>query len=146
MRHTIFAFVFLGVPLLTMSMANAKPIAGPIETGAQLSTACQTFLARSSQARENALVPIDPCRAYLTGFIEAYGAAQEAELESRVTNAAPSPAPNAEKMACFTLPQYLSFHDFAKLVVDFTASHAEYRTKPAYITVAAALAGKYPCQ
>jgi hypothetical protein len=141
-----------------------------IETGAQLVAACQTYLTKSAKESENVVVPVDPCRAYLAGFAAAYGVGQSKNLELRVSGAAPTPpppreidvapwrkpgsggtkeapaAPKEEKLPCFVLPSYLSYADFAKLVIAFVSAHAEYRTKPAYIATAAALAEKYPCK
>jgi hypothetical protein len=173
MRNSIITSAAAGALAFWSSTAFAVQTTDVrIETGAQLASACNTYLAEGAQETENVVRPIDPCRAFLTGFASAYGIGQSKTLESRVTNAAPSPpppaqykmgqwtkpeppppgptvgpsAPKEEKMACFALPPYLSYRDFAKLVVDFVSAHADYGTTPAYITAAAALAGKYPCK
>ena len=136
-----FAAVLMGPA--TSNLA-AKPIHGPIETDAQLAAACQEFLVTKARDSDNALTPVHHCRNYLSGFIAAYGVAQQTELDARIMGTAP--ASTEERMACFRMPDYLSFHDFAMTVVDYTVANPEYKAKPAYITTAAALASKFPCK
>lgn len=171
MKNPIAKCLSAGLFVVSSSAAFGAPATQVrIDTGGQLATACKSFLGKGTQDAENALAPADPCRTYLAGFASAYGIGQTTTLDTRVTGAAPSPPPPSsikvgpwtkpdagatgaapatapeEKMACFILPAYLSYKEFARLVVDYVAAHADYEAKPAYLATAAALGGKYPCK
>lgn len=170
MAHSIAKYLVASTLLMSPAAFAAQTTQVRIETGGQLAAACEAYLAKSARETENALAPADPCRSYLAGFASAYGIGQSQTLATRVEGAAPSPpppasikvgpwtkpgsgvtseaptAPREEKMACFVLPPYLSYANFAKLVVAYVTAHTDQRAKVAYLVTAAALAEKYPCK
>jgi hypothetical protein len=169
MAYAIAKCLVVSAMALSSAFA-AQPSQVRIETGSQLAAACKIYLAKNAREAENAAAPVDPCRAYLAGFAAAYGVGQSQALDTRVGGTAPSPpppttikvdpwtkpearvtskaptSPREEKMACFALPSYLSYAEFAKLVVGYVETHPDDGSKPAYIVTAAALAQTYPCK
>ena len=118
--------------------------AGPmIETGGQLRTVCAAYMKKNARETENILVKRDECKEYLSGFVAAYGVRRDTVLTSELEGTV---SPGYDAMPCFKFPDYLSFSDFARLVVDFVNAHPEYGSKPAFQAAAASLAAKYPCR
>ncbi|MBI1210354.1 MAG: hypothetical protein GC190_02740 [Alphaproteobacteria bacterium] len=113
-----------------------------VETGRQLKAVCEAYLNKSERENENALVKADECKSYLTGFVDVYNIDGGAKLNSELSG---TMAHAPRSTTCFKLPDYLAFHDFARLVVSFVKSHPGYEERPAYVVAAASLAGKYPC-
>jgi hypothetical protein len=131
------------VALLIVSLSMTAKAGPLIETGQQLSAACAAYLKKSARETENILAKRDSCREYLAGFAAAYAIGKDTDLTSELEGISPS---TAEAPLCFKFPDYLSFSDFARLVVDFVSTHPDYKSKPAFHTTAASLANKYPCR
>jgi len=131
------------VALMTPTPAFAASV--PLETGGQLAATCAAFLRKTHRDLENVTLKRDACRDYLAGFAEANAEGRQTVLSSEIEGEGSLGQPG-ERMACFRMPDYLSFAGFAQLIVAFTASHPDYRTKPAYATAAASLASRLPCK
>jgi hypothetical protein len=135
-----FAVALSVLLLVSLSMvANAAPM---IETGQQLSAACAAYLKKTARESENILAKRDSCREYLSGFAAAYSTGKDTDLTSELEGI----SSGADAPSCFKFPDYLSFSDFARLVVDFVSTHPDYKSRPAFHTTAASLANKYPCR
>lgn len=134
------AAIALGVLLAFASRpAAAAPM---IETGRQLRAACAAYLQKTTRETENIMAAHDACKEYLSGFIAAYGVSQQVDLTLELEGTGSEP----DAALCFRLPTYLSFSDFARLVVDFGQGHREFESKPAFQLAAASLVAKYPCR
>jgi hypothetical protein len=135
----------LGTAVAFTTPMPAFAVSVPLETGGQLAATCAAFLRKTPRDLEDVTLKRDACRDYLTGFVEANADGRQTVLSSEIEGEGSLGQP-AERMACFRMPDYLSFAGFARLVVDFTASNPDYRTKPAYATAAASLASRFPCK
>jgi hypothetical protein len=137
-------FIITLATCATALVAAAPAHAGiMVETGRQLELVCSAYLNKSVRETENSLVETDSCKQYLGGFIRAFGVSRKADLTAELQGTA---SPDRDAMACFQLPDYLSFTDFARAVVAFVKRHPEYETRAAYQATAASLAAEYPCR
>ncbi len=114
----------------------------PIETGAQLLDACKAFAAADGKTPENAIAPPNACKGYLSGFVRAYQAQQQASLNAALQGTSSG---GGGETLCIAFPDFLSFKDFAQIVVAYAEADPARAGEPAYDVTGHALAEKYPC-
>ena len=117
--------------------AGGAAAATQVEEGEQLVTTCQALLNNGSAPGSDG----EPCKDFLVDMIKT----QEETLTLGEPFRVLRIGPNEDEMACFELPDKLSFRDFAAQVVSYAEANPQAAERSAYELAAKALEVKYPC-
>lgn len=113
--------------------------ADDIKTGDDLGAAC-TALAEHDVSDQGKLAA-KACSDFLGTMVQKVYAATEAGAPTQFSRI----GPKQDQIACFRLPQKLSFVEFANLLLTYRRAHPDLADRPAFETGAWTLATNFPC-
>jgi Rap1a immunity proteins len=133
MRRMLLAFLVLGIVSFSASAAG-------IQTGRDLVGACTEYVARSTGEDYNAARRPHPCLTFLQGFAASLISRQEAAQNGRIQG-----LPYASKEPCIRLPDFLSFKDMAKRILQYAQNYPAMLSAPAATLAQKTMERDFPC-
>lgn len=121
------------------AFAGVPTEADDIRTGDDLGAAC-TALAEHDVSDQGKLAA-KACSDFLGTMVQKVYAATAAGAPTQFSRI----GPKQDQIACFRLPQKLSFVEFANLLLTYRRSHPDLADRPAFETGAWTLASNFPC-
>lgn len=122
------------------AFAGLPSEADDIHTGDDLSAAC-TALAEHDVSDQGKLAA-KACSDFLGTMVQKVYTATEAGAPTQFSRV----GPKQDQIACFRLPQKLSFVEFANLLLIYGRAHPDLADRPAFETGAWTLATNFPCE
>jgi hypothetical protein len=135
------ACTVLACTVLWVGAAHAVSPVDRAVTGKELTDLCKSEMApNAEQAQRKPGSPQWQCRSYIQGYFEAVRwLNQESDIRS------PATPPGLRPAGCMRLPDFVSFTDLAKIVVDYGESHPEAANVSGSELMQRALQDRYPC-
>jgi hypothetical protein len=141
MRPSHRSALLAACAVLAAGAAHAQAPVDRAVTGKELVDLCRSEMAPDAdKAKRRPGSPQWQCRSYMQGYFEAVRwLNQESDLRS------PGSAPGLRPAGCMRLPDFVSFSDLAKILVDYGQSHPETADISGSELMQRALQDKYPC-
>jgi hypothetical protein len=133
MRHILLA-------VFATCLLSLPSRAGRIETGADLVAACQDYLGKGAEQDNNVARAPHPCRTFLQGFFVSLIEREKARQDAMVKG-----IPYASKERCVRLPDFLSYIDMAKRLINYGQNNAQAMQGPALLLAQQTVERDFPC-
>jgi hypothetical protein len=128
------------IRLASCALASSALAAPPIQSGADLASACEAFGKLDEKAVANAVHP-HHCHRFLVSFFSALAEGEQAERDARVMG---NPE-IGDRRACVHLPEFLSYRDMAARVVAHARREPDTLQGPAVVLAQRTLEHDFPC-